>query len=102
MSMNYIEFKKDENLIVKIHYNGKLRVIKNKTNVKKILELCEKYGYGKINEDCYLQEYANEIIKEYEKFYHKKKSTIKIYNTVNNLMKLKNKLSDSIISLINI
>ena len=51
--MNYIEFKKDENLIVKIHYNGKLRVIKNKTNVKKILELCEKYGYGKIDEDSY-------------------------------------------------
>ena len=87
--MNYIEFKKDTDLIVKIHHNGKLRVIKNKANVEKLLELCKKYGYGKINEDCYLQEYANEIIKEYEKFYHKKKSTIKIYNTVNNLMKLK-------------
>ena len=88
--MNYIEFKKDENLIVKIHYNGKLRVIKNKTNVKKILELCEKYGYGKIDEDCYIQDYISEIVTDYEKFYNKKKNNIKVYNTINKLMKLKN------------
>ena len=71
--MNFIEFKKDNNLSAEIHYNKKLRIIKNEANIKKLLDICQKYGYEKLDRH----------------YYNKKKNNIKIYNIINKLMKLK-------------
>ena len=63
--MNYIEFEKNTDWTIKIHYNRKLRIIKGKSNINKIFELCEKNGYRRINKNCYLEEHIDEIVKEY-------------------------------------
>lgn len=86
--MDYIEIKKDKNLSAEIHYNNKLRIINNSKNINKLLEICEKYGYKNLNKNCYFTEYAQEIAKEYNKYYNTKKFNIKVYNTVNNTIKL--------------
>lgn len=90
--MNYIKFIKNDTLTVEIHYKDKLRVIENKANVDKILSICEKYGYERINKSCYLKEYVDEIVKDYGNYYNKRKNTVKIYNTIKDAFKLKKKV----------
>ncbi len=88
---SYIEFLNDENanLIAKIHHHGKVKTIKSKTNIAKLQEICQKYGYDKINEPGYLEDFVREISLDYQKYYNrKKKKEVILYNTINGLMKL--------------
>ncbi len=100
--MDYIEFIKKENLCVKIHYNNKVRLITNKKNIEKLISICEKYGYERIDSSCYLEDFIKEIIRDYEKYYQRKKNSLKIYNLVYdgvNLIRNHPKISKTIMAM---
>lgn len=96
---NYIEFiKEDNSFTAKIHRDGKVKIIKKPSHIHKLMKIAEKYGYENIHESCYFDEFVREISIEYQAYYHRKKSrSLKVYNTLNNLMKLKNSKTGKII-----
>ncbi len=89
--MNYIKFENKPEFLAEIHSNGKVRIIKNPNHLKKLLEICNKYENTTTTE-FYIKNHVEEIKKEYEKFYQKRKSTINVYNKISATAKLnKNK-----------
>ena len=89
---NYIKFYIEENRpIVKIRKNGKSRIIQNKNNISKLLDICSKYGY-KIDDECIITDNVLLISHDYEDYIQKKKrSKIQIVGEIKPNMKLQKK-----------
>lgn len=91
---NYINYYFDEEnkFTAKIHNNGKYRIVKNETNLLKLLEISQKYGY-KINREGIIKKKAKQITKEYDK-YQKRKKRLKILGHIaeNMVLSRKNKV----------
>ena len=93
--MNVIEFYyEDGKMIAKIHSKGKTRVVKNRDNLNKLLEITRKYGY-KINKECYIEEDVPEIVLEYLTYLldkQRKKNKLTVFGNITDNMKINKKL----------
>ena len=92
MDKNNIRFFIDEDkLIAKIHKNGKSRLVRNKKNVRKLIEICNKHGY-KINDECTISRDVLLISYEFEKYLEeKKKNNLQVVGEVKPTMKVSRK-----------
>ena len=91
MNDNYIEFfiDNDERPTVTIHKNGRSRTIKNRNNIRKLLSICEKYGY-EITEECIIKDRVLSIAHDYEEYINKKNS-LKVVGEIKPNMKVSRK-----------
>lgn len=89
---NYIKFYIEENRpIVKIRKNGKSRIIQNRKNIKKLLDICSKYG-NEINDECIITDNVLLISHEFEEYLKlKKRNNIQVVGEIKPNMKLQKK-----------
>lgn len=86
----YIEFFYENQVpIARIYKDGKIRVVRNKNNLLKLLEICKEYGYL-VEDECVIKEDAFSIAKEYERFMNKQKK-LRVIGNISSNMKLSRK-----------
>ena len=92
MDKNYIRFFIDEDkLMAKIHKNGTSRLVRNKRNINKLIEICSKHGY-KINDECFISRDVLLIAHDYEKYLEeKKKNNLQVTGNIKPNMKVSRK-----------
>lgn len=92
MDKNYIRFFIDEDkLMAKIHKNGTSRLVRNKRNINKLIEICSKHGY-KINDECFISRDVLLIAHDYERYLEeKKKNNLQVTGNIKPNMKVSRK-----------
>lgn len=92
MDKNYIRFYTEEDKpIVRIRKNGKSRIIKNQKNIRKLIDICSKYGY-KIDDECIIKDNVLLISHDYEKYLEqKKKKKLQVVGDIKPNMKVSKK-----------
>ena len=91
--MNYIDFyfNKDNKFVATITEGKSHRTISDYKNLKKLIKICNKYGYD-IDEECYIEDDVNVIINEYERWYNSKaKYDIQVVGDIKPNMKVNRK-----------
>ena len=94
MDKNYIKFYEEDNKpIVKIHKNGTSRKFKNRNNIRKLIEICMKYGID-FNTDLNITITDNVLLisHEFEEYLKiKKRNKIQVVGEIDDDMKISKK-----------
>lgn len=91
MDKNYIRFYTvDDAPRAKICKNGQSITIKNLKRIKKLIDICSKYGI-KINDECTITDNVLLISHDYEKYREKQKSKIQVTGDIKPNMKVSRK-----------